>query len=126
MVEIITTGAVGTAISSRPPRVSARVRAMDLTDQRERAIKERAVRTGVVEAVRLYGSRAKGCARPDSDVDLAITTGVGHYVALARGWEDELSKALGLTVHVKQYNCPADDRVRRYCDEYSVVLFSRR
>jgi len=30
-----------------------------------------------------------------------------------------------LKVMLKQYNSPADDTVRRYCDEFSVVLFPR-
>ena len=36
---------------------------MDLTEQHVRYIQEWAARTGVVETVRLYGSRAKGSAR---------------------------------------------------------------
>ena len=67
---------------------------VDLTDQQARAIKEWAGRTGVIEAVRLYGSRAKGCARPDSDVDLAITASDGNYVRFADEWERELSDKL--------------------------------
>ena len=95
---------------------------MDLTEQQVRAIQEWAGGTGVIEAVRLFGSRAKGCARPDSDVDLAITTGVGHYIALADQWEAELSIALGLTVKLAQYNA-AKGIVRSYCDAFSVILF---
>ena len=44
------------------------------------------------------GAGAKNCAKPESDVDLAITVGVGHYVALADKWEADLSKSLGLQV----------------------------
>ena len=98
---------------------------MDLTEEQVRYIQEWADRTGVVETVRLYGSRAKGNARPDSDVDLALTVGTGHYVRFADEWQRELSYALVLNVMLKQYNSPADDTVRRYCDEFSVVLFQR-
>ena len=41
------------------------------------------------------------------------------------GVVEELSDALILKVMLKQYNSPADDTVRRYCDEFSVVLFPR-
>jgi predicted nucleotidyltransferase len=96
---------------------------MDLTEQQVRYIQEWAERTGVVQTVRLYGSRAKGGARPDSDVDLALTLSTGNYVRFANEWQNELSNALFLKVMLKQYNSPADDTVRHYCDEFSVVLF---
>jgi predicted nucleotidyltransferase len=98
---------------------------MDLTEQQVRYIQEGAERTGVVETVRLYGSRAKGSARPDSDVDLALTVGTGNYVRFANEWQKDLSDVLVLKVKLKQYNSPADDTVRRYCDEFSVVLFPK-
>jgi Polymerase beta, Nucleotidyltransferase len=39
--------------------------------------------TPQIEAVRIFGSRAKETARRDSDLDLAITASNGNYVALA-------------------------------------------
>jgi predicted nucleotidyltransferase len=98
---------------------------MDLTEQQVRYIEDWAERAGVVETVRLYGSRARGSARPDSDVNLALTVGTSHYVRFLNEWQKELSDALVLKVMLKQYNSPADDTVRRYCDELSVVLFPR-
>ena len=56
---------------------------MDLTEQQVCYIQEWAERAGVVETVRLYGSRAKDSARPDSDVNLALTVGTGQYVGLS-------------------------------------------
>jgi predicted nucleotidyltransferase len=94
-----------------------------LTEQQRRTIIEWASSEGVIEAVRLYGSRAKGFARSHSDIDLAVTTSFGHYVALAKKWEDRLSDAFDLKVHVKQYNS-ADHTVRGFCDTFSVVLFA--
>ena len=99
---------------------------MDLTEQQVRYIQEWAERTVVVATVRLYGSRAKGSARSDSDVNLALTVGTSHYVRFLNEWQKELSDALILKVMLKQYNSPADDTVRRYCDEFSVVLFPRQ
>jgi predicted nucleotidyltransferase len=78
-----------------------------------------------IHEVRLFGSRAKGCARPNSDIDLALTLGgndpgtiLGNYFALHRTWQDELTSLLGVKAHVALYR-----RVRRYCDECSFVLF---
>ena len=48
---------------------------MNLTDHQQWIIKEWALRTPHVVEVRLFGSRAKGTAKPDSDIDLAITVG---------------------------------------------------
>ena len=79
---------------------------MDLTEQQVRAVREWAARAGHVEVVCLFGRGAKYCAKPASDVDLAITVGVGHYAALADKWEADLSKSLGLQVKLNQYNCP--------------------
>jgi len=104
-------------VAGRPP--------MNLTEQQVRYIQDWAERAGVVETVRLYGSRAKGIARSDSDVNLALTVGTSHYVRFLNEWQKELSDALILKVMLKQYNSPADDTVRRYCDEFSVVLFPR-
>jgi predicted nucleotidyltransferase len=98
---------------------------VDLTEQQVHYIQEWAERAGVVETVRLYGSRAKNSARPDSDVNLALTVGTGQYVGFVNEWQKELSDALVLKVMLKQYNSAADDTVRRYCDELSVVLFPR-
>ena len=97
---------------------------MDLTEQQVRAVREWAARAGHVVVVCLFGRGAKYCAKPESDVDLAITVGVGHYVALADKWEADLSKSLGLQVKLNQYNCRASHTVRDYCDEFSLILFT--
>jgi predicted nucleotidyltransferase len=103
---------------------------MDLTDQQVRAIKEWAEATRYVQEVRLFGSRAKGDARSNSDADLALTLGgddpgtiLGNYFALSQKWQDELTSRLELKAHVALYNETDDDRVRRYCDKCSIVLF---
>ena len=98
---------------------------MELTKQQVRYIQEWAERRGVVETVRLYGSWAKGSARADSDVNLALTVGTGQCVRLPMSGKKELSDALVLKVRLKQYNSPADDSVRHYCDEFSVVQFPK-
>ena len=68
-----------------------------------------------VEEVRVFGSRARGRGRIDSDLDVAITASDGSYAALARDWQKQLSEVTGLRDRVSQYNCSIDDTVRRYC-----------
>jgi hypothetical protein len=58
-------------------------------------------------------------------LNLALTVCTGQYVGFVNEWQKEPSDALVLKVMLKQYNSPADDTVRRYCDEFSVVLFPR-
>jgi len=48
---------------------------INLTGSQVRAIQKWGAATPQVLEVRLFGSRAKGLARPDSDVDLAVTVG---------------------------------------------------
>jgi predicted nucleotidyltransferase len=46
---------------------------MDLTPEQQQMIALWAASTEWVNEVRLFGSRAKGRSRPDSDVDIALT-----------------------------------------------------
>jgi predicted nucleotidyltransferase len=79
--------------------------------------------TPQIEAVRIFGSRAKETARRDSDLDLAITASNGNYVALADRLEAHLRFVTGLLVKLHHYN--ADELVRAYCDVFSIMIFSR-
>ena len=104
---------------------------MDLSEQHEKIIKEWAASTRYIQAVRLFGSRARGRA-PDSDVDLAVTVGGatpeearGNYYAEKARWQQELTALLGMQADVELYNESGDDTVRRSCDECSKFLFER-
>jgi len=46
---------------------------LDITDHQLAAVKEWAATDPRIIEVRLFGSRARGTSRPDSDVDLAFT-----------------------------------------------------
>jgi hypothetical protein len=70
-------------------------------------------------------AESKGCARIDSDLDVAITATDGNYTRFAQEWQDELSERTGLRARVSQYNCSADDAVKRYCDALSLLIFPR-
>jgi predicted nucleotidyltransferase len=84
-----------------------------------------AERNPYVGEVRVFGSRPKWHARIDSDLDIAITATEANYWTLANQWETELSEATGLRAKLKHYNHPASENVRRYCDDFSVLLFQR-
>ena len=72
--------------------------------------------------LRVFGSRAKGCARDDSDLDIAITAEDVHYFNLAAKWEAELCELTGLRAIVRRYRT---EPVRQYCDEFSILVFDR-
>lgn len=55
-------------------------------------IREWAERTRYLASLRLFGSRLKGCARIDSDLDIAIDAADEHY----KRWEGELQELTGL------------------------------
>jgi predicted nucleotidyltransferase len=80
---------------------------MDLSEQHEKIIKEWAASTRYIQAVRLFGSRARGRA-PDSDVDLAVTVGGatpeearGNYYAEKARWQQELTALLRMQADVE-------------------------
>ena len=81
---------------------------MQLTDE-QLAIITWAKRTPEVQAVFLYGSRAKGTAKPDSDVVLALSiTGLeatwrlAKFISHRRAWRAELETALALAVQLER------------------------
>jgi predicted nucleotidyltransferase len=88
-------------------------------DQISQAVAEWAATEPLIRRVYLYGSRAKGSARPDSDIDLAILfKSDPSIVAEQRGdmfqarwftWEDhnprwhaDLSRRFSVPVHLKR------------------------
>jgi predicted nucleotidyltransferase len=101
-------------------------RALELS-QISRLIHEWAQATAEVQAVYLFGSRAKGTARPDSDLDLAISASEANYLCCANDWEKQLTEAIGLRVVINQYNAntPKGEKIRRYCTDSGIQIFSR-
>jgi predicted nucleotidyltransferase len=86
---------------------------MDLTEHQQWIVGEWALRTPHILEVRLVGSRARGKAKPESDIDLAITvdgdspgTVLGNYFALGERWQEQLTELLEARVHVTLYNDP--------------------
>jgi len=100
-------------------------RTYGITDRQEAALRAWAAADLCVEQLRVFGSRARRRGRIDSDIDIAITASDGNYTRFDADWEKQISEVTGLRARVSQYNCSVDDTVRRYCDDFSVLLFQR-
>jgi predicted nucleotidyltransferase len=74
-----------------------------------------------MDAVRLFGSYAKGGAHERSDIDLAVSANAGHYLALVDEWERNLTDLLGSTVHIRDFI--RNGAIQVACDECSLLLF---
>ena len=74
-----------------------------------------------VDAVRLFGSYAKGNAHERSDIDLAVSASAGHYLTLVDEWELNLTDILGSTVHIRDFL--RNEAIQLACDECSLLLF---
>ena len=82
---------------------------MQLTDEQLAIIIAWAKKTPEVQAVFLYGSRAKGTAKPDGDLVLALsikgleaTWRFAKFISHRRDWRVELEAALGLAVQLER------------------------
>jgi predicted nucleotidyltransferase len=78
-----------------------------------------------VVAVYLFGSRARGTASPDSDVDLGVLLKEAPPPTLhgvARDLEDLVERALGLPVEVVVLNTAPADLVHRVFRDGVIVL----
>ena len=76
-----------------------------------REIESWAERRNEVSEVWLFGSRAKGSARDDSDIDLALILppenwAFANYVAFGDKWQHSLASALGKHVSLEAINGP--------------------
>jgi predicted nucleotidyltransferase len=80
-------------------------------------------KTNAVDELWLFGSRAKGTSRPDSDVDIAVSLmpakgdhnwAFGDYFALANDWRHALEKIVGRHVSFTAIvpTTPGDTEVR--------------
>jgi predicted nucleotidyltransferase len=80
---------------------------VDLPESDVELIRRWADETGAVRKVWIFGSRGKGVARPDSDVDIAIYLmppgpaypkwdwAYGDYLAKGDDWQGKLGRMLG-------------------------------
>lgn len=75
-----------------------------------------------IAEVWLFGSRAKGTARPDSDVDLGLVLvpgepghdwPLGNWMALGGAWRDEVRGMLGRDVSLEAFSRPGEEQDER-------------
>jgi len=96
----------------------------DMQDEWLRGLRSWASTNGNVRELWLFGSRATGRSRPDSDVDIAIALmpAVGDenwplffYFDLRAKWRQELEIIVGRHVSLEAIlpDTPADERMRR-------------
>jgi predicted nucleotidyltransferase len=91
---------------------------LDLRREWLPAIGAWAVAKPEIAEVWLFGSRAKGTAGPDSDVDLGLvlTPGdpghdwpLGNWLSLGTSWREEIQAALGRLISLEAFSRPGED-----------------
>jgi predicted nucleotidyltransferase len=75
-----------------------------------------------------FGSRVKGTARPDSDLDLALEVLDNQdawllWFGVHENWQRNLSKITGLKVHLELYEEDESPVLKNSLNEASVLLF---
>jgi predicted nucleotidyltransferase len=105
---------------------------MDMQPEWLRGLREWAQSNDAVRQLWLFGSRARGDAREESDVDLALALmpgdgktdwALGAYFALESEWKQQLQAIVGRAVSIAPLvpGEPSDVRVRRE----GVLLWAR-
>jgi len=102
---------------------------MDLTSEQVATIVAWGELTEIVKEIILFGSRAKGTSRQDSDVDLALTLTHANpwpaFLANGEQWQNDLRASTGLNVNLESLDGPEADKIRLYVGECSRILFTR-
>lgn len=85
-----------------------------------------------IRAVLLFGSRAKGNPRPDSDWDICVVvdgdsgnTWYGIWCSKKKEWKKQFCKACDLPLSEVQFCSPTSDKVRLGLEKCVRVLFLR-
>lgn len=97
---------------------------MDMRPEWTRGLREWAARNDAVRQLWLFGSRARGDSRPESDVDIALALmppdgkhdwALGAYFALETEWMQQLQAIVGRDVSIEPLvpGEASDARVRR-------------
>jgi predicted nucleotidyltransferase len=86
-----------------------------------------------IEAIYLFGSRAKLTHRPDSDIDLALLftfnendTDAGYWICTADTIRDELSGFLPVKPHVFPLNYQKDEYVTPAVYEHGIRIYLKQ
>jgi predicted nucleotidyltransferase len=100
------------------------IASMDMQDEWLRDLRSWASNNSSVRELCLFGSRATGQSRPDSDVDIALALApaagrtdwaLGNYFALHSSWKQELEAIVGRHVSLEAIvpDTREDEAVRR-------------
>ena len=103
-----------------------------LTETQLAIIAHWAQSTMPVSEVRLFGSRARGDAREDSYVDLAVTITAGDpgnalsiYLSKSDHWRHELAALLQSHVSLLRYPFTPDEKLAAILEQDAIVIWSR-
>lgn len=101
---------------------------MNLTDYQLRVIRAWAAKNPIIVSVHLFGSRVKGTARPDSDLDVAIDVGLDEgalqtWIIQKGDWERDLRALTGLLVNVDLYHPTIAPHVYGYVAECGLEAY---
>jgi predicted nucleotidyltransferase len=104
---------------------------MDMRDEWLQGLRDWAEQNGSVRQLWLFGSRAKGTSRPDSDLDVAVvlmlpTThdwALGNFAALKGQWKQQIEAIVGRRISFDAivHDTPEDVEVR----STGVLLWTR-
>jgi predicted nucleotidyltransferase len=101
---------------------------MQVTREQLEAIRRWAAQNPEIASVYLFGSRVKGTARPESDLDVAIELALGatagHLVVVDKGsvWLDCLQDATGLTIDLEPM-LGASPSLRKFIADHGVRIY---
>ncbi len=96
------------------------------------AIRSWAAAIPSIDRVSLYGSRARGTPRPDSDLDLAVYVRapdgehLAEWIKNRQRWQQELSTRLGIKVDLEFANEEAEYVVAPAVAREGITIFQRQ
>ena len=81
----------------------------------------------------LFGSRAKGTHRPDSDIDLAVSVSEDRSYTRStiwfhdsRRWSERLTEEMGVKIDIRVMDVADPCHIRRYCAETgNLVIYEK-
>ena len=83
----------------------------------------------MISAVYLFGSRAKGTSRPDSDVDSGLVVDDQDPVSIFLGeredWQNELRSLTNLIVNLDVLAGDQTPKATQYVADFHLLLFER-